>query len=152
MSAQSEQPILVGIGIIRRGGCFLVRKRPEGTVYAGFWEFPGGKCEPGESPAAATARECLEETGLTVVVGPLRRITVHRYSHGLVKLHFFDCTIEPPDALPRAGSGFEWASAGALTSLRFPEANDAILSELAQEGDGGTGLGFRGIGGSRSTT
>ena len=71
MSARSEQPIPVGIGIIRREGRFLVRQRPEGTVYAGFWEFPGGKCEPGESPAAATARECLEETGLTVVVGPL---------------------------------------------------------------------------------
>ena len=36
---------------------------------AGYWEFPGGKCEPGESPAAATARECREEIGLEVVVG-----------------------------------------------------------------------------------
>ena len=68
MSA-TEQPIPVGIGIIRRGDRFLVRQRPAGTVYAGYWEFPGGKCEPGEDPAAATARECLEETGLTVVVG-----------------------------------------------------------------------------------
>src|ERR1700677_2985799 len=111
MSALEEHPIPVGIGIIRRGDRCLVRQRPEGTVYAGFWEFPGGKCEPGESPAAATARECLEETGLTVVVGPLRRITVHRYPHGLVKLHFYQCTTEPPGAHPHAGSGFVWTTA-----------------------------------------
>jgi 8-oxo-dGTP diphosphatase len=134
MSARSEQPISVGIGIIRRAGRFLIRQRPEGTVYAGFWEFPGGKCEPGESPAAATARECLEETGLTIVVGPLRRITIHRYPHGLVELHFYDCTTEHPGAEPQAGSGFAWAPACALASLRFPEANEAILKELAQEG------------------
>ncbi len=134
MSDRPEQPISVGIGIIRRGGCFLVRRRPAGSVYAGFWEFPGGKCEPGESPAAATARECLEECGLTIVVGRLRRTTIHRYPHGLVELHFYDCTTSPADALPRAGSGFEWASAGSLASLRFPEANEAILLELAREG------------------
>ena len=134
MIARSEQPIPVGIGIIRRGGSFLVRRRPEGSVYAGFWEFPGGKCEPGESPAAGTARECLEETGLTIVVGHLRRITIHRYPHGLVQLHFFDFTTHNPSAEPHAGSGFEWTPAGALASLRFPEANEAILEELAQEG------------------
>jgi 8-oxo-dGTP diphosphatase len=133
MIDRPERPISVGIGIIRRGGCFLVRRRPEGSVYAGFWEFPGGKCEPGESPAAATARECLEETGLTITVGRLRRTTIHRYPHGLVELHFYDCVTEPSDALPRAGSGFEWAPAGALGSLRFPEANEAILLELVQE-------------------
>jgi 8-oxo-dGTP diphosphatase len=152
MIARSEQPISVGIGIIRRCGRFLVRQRPEGTVYAGFWEFPGGKCDPGESPAAATARECLEETGLSIVVGPLRRITIHRYPHGLVELHFYDCTTERPAAEPHASSGFAWVPAGALASLCFPEANEAVLKELVQEEAQGTGLGFRGIGGSRSTT
>ena len=48
-----ERPTVVGIGLIRRDGCFLVRKRPEQTVYAGYWEFPGGKCEPGEQPVEA---------------------------------------------------------------------------------------------------
>ncbi len=130
MSDRAQEPIPVGIGIIRRGDRFLVRQRPEGTVYAGFWEFPGGKCEPGEDPARATARECLEETGLSVVVGPLRRITLYHYPHGLVQLHFYDCTTEAPTAEPRAGSGFFWVVAGSLASLRFPEANEPILEEL----------------------
>jgi mutator protein MutT len=130
MSDQGEQPIPVGIGIIRRGDRFLIRQRPAGTVYAGYWEFPGGKCEPGEDPACATARECLEEAGVAVVVGRLRRVIAYRYPHGFVELHFYDCTTENPAARPAAGSGFQWVSAGELASLRFPEANEAILAEL----------------------
>ena len=123
----------MGIGIIRRGDHFLVRQRPEGTVYAGFWEFPGGKCEPGEDPAAATGRECLEETGLAVVIGRLRRITTYHYPHGLVELHFHDCATASPKAEPLVGSGFRWVPAAELASLRFPEANEAILAELARD-------------------
>ena len=70
--------VKAGIGLIGRDGSFLVRMRPPGTVYAGYWEFPGGKCEPGESPDVATARECLEEVGLRVVVDRLRARFVHR--------------------------------------------------------------------------
>ena len=51
-SDDGEPVVKAGIGLISRGGSFLVRMRPAGTVYAGFWEFPGGKCEPGELPAA----------------------------------------------------------------------------------------------------
>jgi 8-oxo-dGTP diphosphatase len=126
-------PIPVGIGLVRRGETFLVRQRPAGTVYAGYWEFPGGKCEPGESPAQATARECLEEMGLHVVVGPLRRATTHRYPHGLVELFFFDCTTEDPGAEPAQGSGFQWIPASRLASLRFPEANETVVEELTRE-------------------
>jgi 8-oxo-dGTP diphosphatase len=133
MSEASDSPIPVGIGIIRRGDRFLVRQRPPGTVYAGYWEFPGGKCESGEGPEQATARECLEETGLAVVVGRLRRVTTYRYPHGLVELYFHDCTTENPTADPPAGTGFMWVQARELLALRFPEANQAILEELARE-------------------
>jgi mutator protein MutT len=126
-------PIPVGIGLIRRGDAYLVRRRPAGTVYAGYWEFPGGKCEPGESPAEATARECLEEIGLRIVVGALRRAVIYRYPHGLVELSFHDGTTEDPDAEPDPESGFRWVPAQQLAALRFPEANEVILAELAQE-------------------
>jgi 8-oxo-dGTP diphosphatase len=132
MSSPDQHPIPVGIGIIHRANRFLVRQRPEGTVYAGYWEFPGGKCEPGEDPAHATARECFEEVGLAVVVGPLRRVTTYRYPHGPVMLHFYDCTIRDPAAEPPAGSGFQWVMADLIASLRFPEANEAILADLAR--------------------
>ena len=126
-------PIPVGIGLIRRGDAFLIRRRPAGTVYAGYWEFPGGKCEPGESPAGATARECFEEIGLRIAVGPLRRTVTHRYPHGLVTLHFHDCRTEDPQAEPDPRTGFRWVPIDQLAALRFPEANEVILEELARE-------------------
>jgi 8-oxo-dGTP diphosphatase len=123
----------VGIGLIRRGGEFLVRRRPAGTVYAGYWEFPGGKCEPGETPAHATARECQEETGLEIEVGRLRRVIEHRYSHGPVRLFFFDCVLADPAAEPAAELGSRWVRAAELSSLRFPQANERLLEELCGE-------------------
>ena len=121
----------MGIALVHRRGCYLVRQRPPGSVYAGYWEFPGGKCEPGEDPAQATIRECLEETGLTVLAGRLRRTTTYRYPHGLVELFFYDCTTLDRLAEPAAGSGFRWVPAGELAGLRFPEANEAVIAELA---------------------
>ncbi len=128
-----DAPILGGIGLIRRGDAFLIRQRPAGTVYAGYWEFPGGKLEPGETSDQATARECLEEIGLRVVVGPLRRIVRHRYPHGLVELSFHDCVTEDPFAEPDPATGFRWVPIDQLGGLRFPEANEIILAELAEE-------------------
>jgi mutator protein MutT len=123
----------VGIGLIRRKDRFLIRRRPAGTVYAGYWEFPGGKCEPGETPAQTTARECHEETGLRVVVGRLRRVIDHAYPHGRVRLFFFDCQPADPGAEPAAVSDCRWAGPDELLALRFPEANEEILEELARE-------------------
>jgi 8-oxo-dGTP diphosphatase len=133
VSAPAERPLPVAIAIIRRGDRFLVRQRPAGTVYAGYWEFPGGKCEPGESPAAAAERESLEETGLCVSAGRLRRQITHRYPHGLVQLHFFDCTITDDAAEPASELGCRWVTAVELPALRFPEANEAVIAELVQE-------------------
>jgi 8-oxo-dGTP diphosphatase len=124
-------PIDVGIGVIRRGDEYLIRCRPAGTVYAGYWEFPGGKCEPGETPEQTTIRECLEETGVRVVIEGLRRVIEHQYPHGHVRLHFFDCVPADHGAEPLPEHGCRWIPGGELQSLRFPEANEEILAELA---------------------
>jgi mutator protein MutT len=104
----------------------------------GVWEFPGGKCEPGEPPERAAGRECLEETGLRVEIGPRRRRVTHRYPHGLVELHYFDARPADPGGEPDPGSGFVWVPASELPSLTFPEANAPILAELADPGSGGS--------------
>jgi mutator protein MutT len=134
-SASEHQPGLTlgGIGIIRRAGWYLIRLRPVGTVYAGYWEFPGGKCEPGETPEQATVRECREETGLEVVPRRLRRVVEHTYPHGRVRLAFFDCELRDPTAEPEPVYGCRWVRPDELLQLRFPEANEEILAELAAE-------------------
>lgn len=136
MPAEEEQPVRVGIGLIGRGGCYLIRQRPEGSAMVGRWEFPGGKCEPGESAEDATARECLEEVGVEVNVGELVRRFVHRYPHGLVELHYYRCTIEGARIEPASDSGFRWVPAGDLPGYHFPEANDAVIAALAREASG----------------
>ena len=130
----NDGPIRVGIGLVGRAGRYLIRQRPPlpDSPMPGYWEFPGGKCDPGESPEAATARECREEIGLAVLVGPLRWLTTHRYPHGLVELHYFDCVLEDPASDPDQGSGFRWVEARDLPALRFPDANGPVLDDLAR--------------------
>jgi 8-oxo-dGTP diphosphatase len=135
----AEQPIRVGIGLIERQGAYLIRKRPPGSAMAGRWEFPGGKCEPGESPGEATARECLEEVGVEVVVGELFHRIVHRYPHGFVELHYYRCAIQDAASRPATDSGFLWVPAEELPEYHFPEANDAVIAALAREGVGWKG-------------
>lgn len=126
----------VGIGLVCRGGLYLIRRRPPapGSPMPGLWEFPGGKCEPGEPPDRAARRECLEETGLVVEIGRKRRLITHRYPHGLVELHYFDARPADPTSEPDPGSGFLWVPAGTLPALTFPVANAPILAELAGAG------------------
>ena len=86
------QDVAVGVLIERdalgREGRFLLTSRPEGKVYAGFWEFPGGKFEPGETLAHALRRELHEELGITIgAVMPWQQ-AVFDYPHARVRLHF----------------------------------------------------------------
>jgi mutator protein MutT len=138
-----ERPIRVGIGLIERDGSYLIRQRLAGQAMAGYWEFPGGKCEAGESPEQATARECFEEIGVEVTVGSLVRRFIHRYPHGLVELHYYRCWIPEARAEVSPESGFRWVAAGELLRYRFPEANDAVIEALALEA-AGAGIALRG--------
>ena len=64
MAGPDRDRVRVGIALVRRGDRFLIRRRPVGTAMAGYWEFPGGKCEPGESAEAALIHESLHSLGL----------------------------------------------------------------------------------------
>ena len=82
-------PIDVAVGIlIRPDGRFLLASRPEGKPYAGYWEFPGGKLEPGESVAHALGRELHEELGVDIGAAYPWVVRVFDYPHALVRLHF----------------------------------------------------------------
>ena len=135
MTTPEDRPVRVGIGLVGRDGSYLIRRRPEGSIMAGLWEFPGGKCEPGESPEDATRRECLEEIGLRVRIASLRRVRRHRYPHAWVELAYFNCVLEVARAEPASETGFRWVRAAALAALPFPDANEPIVRELALEAE-----------------
>jgi len=90
LSAGSERtPVDVAVGVlINRDGRFLLTSRPEGKVYAGYWEFPGGKLEAGESVEQALRRELHEELGITIAAAQPWKIELMDYAHARVRLHF----------------------------------------------------------------
>jgi len=125
----SPQAIPVGIAIVRQENTYLVGTRLPGQVLAGMAEFPGGKCDPGESPADCAVRECLEETGLPVIAGELLLQTRHCYAHGTVDLFFHLCHPCRPETGPLLGT-FRWVPVSDLPGLVFPEANAALIPLL----------------------
>jgi 8-oxo-dGTP diphosphatase len=79
----------VAVGVLMRAdGQFLLTSRPEGKVYAGYWEFPGGKLEAGESIEQALRRELQEELGITIAQAQAWKTQMVDYPHALVRLHF----------------------------------------------------------------
>lgn len=87
--AAGRQPVDVAVGVlIDAAGRFLLTSRPPGKSYAGCWEFPGGKVEPGESVDAALRRELHEELGITIGAAQPWREEIVDYPHALVRLHF----------------------------------------------------------------
>ena len=88
-AAAERVPVEVAVGVlIDPQGRFLMTLRPEGKVYAGYWEFPGGKLETGETVEAALRRELQEELGVTI--GPVQpwQVELMDYPHARVRLHF----------------------------------------------------------------
>lgn len=77
-------PLIVTAAVIEKNGQILITRRPEGSRHAGYWEFPGGKLEEGESPQQALARELLEELDLPIEVGPLLDAVYYEYDWGPV--------------------------------------------------------------------
>lgn len=99
--------VAVGI-LIAPDGRFLLTSRPEGKAYAGYWEFPGGKLEAGESVEQALRRELQEEIGLTI--GAVHRWRVQRvdYPHALVELHFCKVHEWTGSLQMREGQDYRW--------------------------------------------
>jgi 8-oxo-dGTP diphosphatase len=105
-----DRPLVeVAVGILLQAdGSFLLTSRPPGKVYAGYWEFPGGKLEAGESVLQALARELHEELGIAVQQASAWRSEVVDYPHSLVRLNFCKITAWQGALQMREGQSFSW--------------------------------------------
>lgn len=117
---ESRQHTEVAVGIlIRDDGALLLSSRPEGKPYAGYWEFPGGKLEAGETVVQALRRELIEELGVTIADAEVWKVTEHDYPHALVRLHW--CKV-------RAWSGeFEMREGQQMAWQTFPLTVSPVL-------------------------
>jgi 8-oxo-dGTP diphosphatase len=109
---------------------FLVTRRPPGVHLAGQWEFPGGKCELGESLEECLAREIREELAVDIQIGQEIVTTVHDYPDRRVELHFFRCELRG-DPVPQQGQDMRWVAQHVLATLPFPPADEAVIRLLA---------------------
>ena len=122
--------VRVGIAVVEHANHYLVGVRGPTGPLAGYDEFPGGKCIANETAAACAVRECLEETNLAIrITQPL----YHRrfdYSHATVDLSFYLSELESPDNLITPTPPFRWVDLRELCGLRFPDANQEVVSLL----------------------
>lgn len=124
----------VAVGVLfRPDGGFLLTSRPLGKVYAGYWEFPGGKLEPGETVVQALARELLEELGISIGAARLWRVEMVDYPHALVRLSFCKVRAWTGELQMREAQLFSWqqlpVQVGPLLPGTLP-----VLQWLAEEG------------------
>ena len=141
------QPVDVSAGIlVRADGAVLFAQRPASKVYAGYWEFPGGKVEPGESYRVALDRELHEELAIEVRTAYPWLTQVFSYPHATVRLHFFRVLDWLNEPQAREHQALAWtrlesvklepmlpANSPILRSLRLP--HEYAISDVAQRGE-----------------
>lgn len=117
--------------ILRADGKVLLAQRPPGKAYAGYWEFPGGKLEAGETPAHALSRELHEELGITVRTASPWLVQEFVYPHAHVELDFFRVFAFGGELVSRDGQAFAWQDPQAIDVAPLLPANTRVLAALA---------------------
>ena len=129
-------PATIAVAVVIRGSRVLVgRRRGDAADAPGRDEFPGGKVEAGESAELAAARECLEESGVAVIVGPRIDLILASSSRGPIEIHFHRAA--PVDAGVPLLPPFAWLPIGDLARCHFPSANASVVRQLLAGGHAG---------------
>jgi len=123
--------VAVGV-LIRPDGDFLLTSRPPGKVYEGYWEFPGGKLEQGESVEAALRRELQEESGVTIGAVHPWKVEMVDYPHALVRLNFCKVFEWTGELQMHEGQSFAWQSLPVSVQPVLP-GTVPVLAWFAQE-------------------
>ena len=131
-----DRPLVeVAVGVlIRPDGAFLLTSRPAGKAYEGYWEFPGGKLEAGETVAQALARELQEELGITIGPATPWKIETVDYPHALVRLNFCKVLSWSGDLQMREAQSFAWQQLPVQMAPVLP-GTIPVLQWLADERD-----------------
>jgi len=127
----THPPIDVVAGVIRRAdGQLLITQRMADDTLGGYWEFPGGKVDPGEELKAALFRELKEEIGVETEIGDEIHRIVHPYPDRDVRLYFFDARILTGEPQKLEVADLRWIATADLLNYQFPEADRPLLNQL----------------------
>jgi 8-oxo-dGTP diphosphatase len=127
-------PIDVAVGVLfRPDGAFLLTSRPPGKVYQGYWEFPGGKCEAGETVEQALRRELQEELGILIGTATPWHCATVDYPHALVSLNFLKVYQWSGELQMREGQSCSWQQLPVQVTPVLP-GTLPVLQWLAEEG------------------
>ncbi|MBW8308117.1 MAG: (deoxy)nucleoside triphosphate pyrophosphohydrolase [Candidatus Paracaedibacteraceae bacterium] len=121
---------VVALALENDAGEILIVQRPETTYYPFYWEFPGGKIEPNETPEQALCREISEEINLTINPSDLTplRFATHLYPHAHVTILLFSCKKWAGEIQLKEGQpAYQWVKANKIKDLKMPEGNYKIL-------------------------
>ncbi len=122
------------VALVWKDGKLLLGQRPAQGLLGGLWEFPGGKLEENETPAACAAREAREELGIEVRVRRFLTTVQHAYTHFRVTLHAFECDLLSGEPQALGCDDWAWASPGELDRYAFPKATHKVLAALREVG------------------
>ena len=125
--------VAVGV-LIQPDGQFLLTSRPPGKVYEGYWEFPGGKLEAGESVEQALRRELQEEIGITIGAVHPWKVEMVDYPHALVRLNFCKVFDWQGELQMHEGQQFAWQCLPVQVAPVLP-GTVPVLAWFAQERD-----------------
>ena len=123
--------LVVTAAVVERDDRVLVTRRMKGTHLAGTWEFPGGKCEAGESLGEGLQRELREELGVACDIGVEIFTVTHEYEDRCVELHFFACSLHG-EPTPLLGQEMQWVARERLGELQFPPADADLIVLLSK--------------------
>ena len=125
--------VVVTAAVVERNGHFLVTRRLKGSHLEGYWEFPGGKCEPGETLEASLIRELREELAVDAAVGAKILTISHAYPERHIELHFF-AVVLTSEPVPQLGQEMQWIPREELARLKLPPADDELVTLLTRTG------------------
>jgi len=123
---------VVAAGVLEREGKILAAKRKRGSHLEGYWEFPGGKLEPDESPEECLRRELAEEIGVLVRPREILEVVFHRYPEKSVLLLFYRCDLLEGEPRPIECDEVRWVSLADLPALDWAPADVPFVRRLAK--------------------